>query len=122
MALNARGVTFYMLGVGAHFEYWGVPADKIVEMDWWEERDVSVSWSPARPQGIFGRSLMDRDRTLWSGWALIGESRRVFFSGDTSMTPDFLKVGERYGPFDIAMLESGTYNAAWADAHLRAGG
>jgi L-ascorbate metabolism protein UlaG (beta-lactamase superfamily) len=34
------------------------------------------------------------------------------------MTPDFLKIGERYGPFDIAMVESGAYNAAWVDAHL----
>ena len=120
MSLSALGVPFFMpLGVGAHLEYWGVAPDSIIEMDWWEERDVGGVLVACVPSRHFsGRGALDRNSTLWSGWALVSDSRRVFFSGDTAMSPHFLKIGERYGPFDIAMLESGAYNSAWADSHL----
>ena len=119
-ALASEGVPFYMpLGVGAHFRYWGIAEEQIHELDWWEERDVGGITLACVPSRHFsGRAGLDRDKTLWSGWAIVGDARRAFFSGDTSMTPDFLKIGERYGPFDIAMVESGAYNAAWVDAHL----
>ncbi len=35
--LAKRGVPFVTsLGVGAHLEGWGVPAERITELDWWE--------------------------------------------------------------------------------------
>ncbi len=107
------------LGIGSHLEYWGVPADRILELDWWDETDVAGVTLTSTPARHFsGRAFSDGDATLWSGWALTGASHRVYYSGDTSMTPEFLEIGERLGPFDFTLIESGAYNPAWADVHL----
>ena len=34
------------------------------------------------------------------------------------MCPDFAEIGRRLGPFDLTMVESGAYDAAWADVHM----
>ncbi len=106
------------LGVGAHLEAWGVAPETITELDWWGEAEVAgvrVVSTPARH--FSGRSLA-RDRTLWTGWAVVGDSARVWYSGDTALTPEFAEVGRRLGPFDVTLVESGAYDAAWADVHL----
>ena len=119
-ALARTGVPFVVpLGVGAHLERWGVPAGRITELDWWDETTIASVRLVSTPARHFsGRSLADRDRTLWSGWAIVGPRHRVFYSGDTALTPSFAEVGRRLGPFDAALVESGAYNAAWADVHL----
>ena len=48
----------------------------------------------------------------------MSEKHRVFFGGDSGYFKGFKKIGEKYGPFDITMLESGAYNEAWADIHM----
>ena len=52
------------------------------------------------------------------GWALTGPKHRVFYSGDTAMQDEFIEIGEKLGPFDLTLIESGAYNALWADVHL----
>lgn len=120
--LRASDVPFVVpLGVGAHLEHWGIPVERIVELDWWEEHRIGALRLVATPSRHFsGRSLVmaDRDHTLWSGWALIGSERRAYYSGDTAMFPEFEEIGERLGPFDVTMIESGAYNVLWADVHL----
>ncbi len=107
------------LGVGAHLAYWGVPEDRIVELDWWDEEVVEGLRLVATPARHFsGRGLLDRDATLWASWAIVGPEHRVFFSGDTGMHPAFEEIGQRLGPFDATMLEVGAYNALWRDVHL----
>lgn len=113
---NTKFVT--PLGVGAHLEYWGVPSDKIIELDWWQEVNfdlLKVVCSPARHAS--GRTLLDRDATLWAGYAIVGPLHRVYFSGDTGMFPEFADIGAKYGPFDVTMVEVGAYNRAWPDWH-----
>jgi L-ascorbate metabolism protein UlaG (beta-lactamase superfamily) len=107
------------LGLGAHLEYWGVPAENITELDWWERTSIDgleIVSTPARH--FSGRSLWDRNATLWSSWALIGAERRVFFSGDTGMFPGFETIGEELGPFDVTLLEIGAYDSTWSDIHM----
>jgi L-ascorbate metabolism protein UlaG (beta-lactamase superfamily) len=109
------------LGVGAHLEHWGVPAHRIIELEWWQEQTLGSLRLVATPARHFsGRSMLmrDRDCTLWAGWALVGPEHRIFYSGDTAMFPGFAEIGERLGPFDATMIESGAYNAMWADVHL----
>jgi L-ascorbate metabolism protein UlaG (beta-lactamase superfamily) len=120
-ALIARPVPFFVpLGVGAHLERWGVPPERVVELDWWQEvklaKGVTLVSTPAHH--FSGRSLVDRNRTHWTSWTMVGPQHRVFFSGDTGMTPDFTEIGQRYGPFDVTMLEVGAFNPAWGDIHL----
>jgi L-ascorbate metabolism protein UlaG (beta-lactamase superfamily) len=122
LALAARGVTFYVpLGVGAHLEYWSVPLDRIVELDWWQESlqgDLELVAVPARHFSGRSITMSDQDQTLWAGWVLQTEAHRVFYSGDTAMFPGFEEIGRRYGPFDVALLETGAYDPLWADVHL----
>jgi L-ascorbate metabolism protein UlaG (beta-lactamase superfamily) len=107
------------LGLGAHLEAWGVPSNRIEEFDWWDEAEVAGVRLVSTPARHFsGRSLTDRDATLWTGWAFIGAGHRVWYSGDTALTPQFAEIGARLGPFDLTFIEAGAYNAAWSDVHL----
>ena len=107
------------LGVGAHLERWGVPPARIVELDWWQEATVGdrvrVVATPARHYS--GRGFQ-RDRTLWASLALIGPVHRVFYSGDTGPSEQFAQVGERLGPFDVAIVKIGAYGRTWPDIHV----
>ena len=109
------------LGVGAHLEAWGVPADRITELDWWETAHLSrggVSVTAAPSQHFSGRGLASRNATLWSSFVVRGPRRSVFFSGDTGLTSEYAAIAERLGPFDLVMLEVGAYHPAWGDIHL----
>ncbi len=119
--LAERGATFHVgLGLGAHIERWGVSPERIVEHDWWEERSlpggVRIISTPARH--FSGRGLWDSDRTLWTSWTVVGPTHRVFFSGDTGPTSAFEAIADRYGPFDVSMLEIGQWHPTWGLIHL----
>jgi len=119
MQLSERGIPFVVpLGVGAHLEYWGVPAAQIHELDWWEQVSFADLTFVATPARHFSGRGLGADRTLWAGWALIGKQRRAYYSGDTAMFEGFAQIGERLGPFDVTMIEVGAYDAMWADVHL----
>ena len=34
------------------------------------------------------------------------------------MHPEFNTIGQRLGPFDLTLMETGAYNQRWADVHL----
>jgi L-ascorbate metabolism protein UlaG (beta-lactamase superfamily) len=107
------------LGVGAHLEYWGIPAERIIELDWWERTQIGaleLVCVPARHAS--GRQLFDQNRTLWAGYALLGPAHRVYFSGDTGLFPAMREIGEQLGPFDLTMIEVGAYDQAWPDWHI----
>lgn len=53
-----------------------------------------------------GRGVTDQCKSLWSSWVVRTTTASVYFGGDTGYTgcPAFLEIGERYGPFDVAMI------------------
>jgi len=107
------------LGVGARLVGWGVPAARITELDWWDSTHVDhleVTCTPARHAS--GRTVLDKDKTLWGGFAFRGPQHRVYYSGDTGMFPGLADIGQRLGPFDLTMIEAGAYGQAWPDWHL----
>lgn len=109
------------LGVGAHLEYWGVPARRITELDWWESHrvaDTDVVLTAAPSQHFSGRGLKDRNATLWSSFAIRSPHHAVFFSGDTGLTTEYHSIRQRLGPFSMVMLEIGAFYPAWGDIHL----
>jgi L-ascorbate metabolism protein UlaG (beta-lactamase superfamily) len=120
MELQHRVERFYVpLGVGDHLRRWGVEASQIIEHDWWQESQFgSIALIATPSQHFSGRGLGDRNKTLWASWTIIGAKQRVFFSGDSGYFQGFKEIGSKYGPFDITMLESGAYNAAWVDIHM----
>lgn len=107
------------LGVGARLEGLGIAPERIVELDWFESTNVRGLRLTATPaQHFSGRSISDRNRTLWSSWVLETDRHKVFFSGDTGLTDEFAKIGTEYGPFDLVMLEVGAFHESWGDIHL----
>jgi L-ascorbate metabolism protein UlaG (beta-lactamase superfamily) len=120
--LAKRNVPFVTsLGVGAHLEAWGVPSERIVELDWWETHslegtDLSVTAAPS--QHFSGRGLHDRNATLWSSMVIRSSRHAVFFSGDTGLTTEYQTLRGRLGPFDLVMLEVGGLHPSWGDIHL----
>jgi len=121
MALASRGVPFVTsLGVGGHLQKWGVPEGLIKELDWWEHFDAGhgLTVTAAPSQHFSGRGLTDRNRTLWSSMVFTGSRHKVFFSGDTGLTPEYGEIAARLGPFDLVMLEVGAFHPAWGQIHL----
>lgn len=121
LQLRDREATRFIvpLGVGAHLEYWGVSPDRIDERDWWESvqvKDVTVHVVPARHAS--GRFLTDYMSTLWCGFVAAGPTHRVYYSGDTGMFEEMQTIGEKFGPFDVTMIEVGAYHSAWPDWHI----
>ena len=109
------------LGVGAHLEAWGVRAERIIELDWWETHALpgtGVVVTAAPSQHFSGRGLKDRNATLWSSLVIRSRRHAVFFSGDTGLTSEYQAIRERLGPFDLVMLEVGAFHPAWGDIHL----
>ena len=105
------------LGVGAHLEKFGV--ETIHELDWHESIVVGpVKFTATPSQHFSGRLGGGRNTTLWSSWVIETERHRVFFSGDTGLTPEFEAVGKQYGPFELVMLEIGAWHPAWGTIHL----
>ena len=121
-ALAKTAVPFITsLGVGAHLQAWGVPPDRITELDWWQSHRIAgteLEVTAAPSQHFSGRGLKDRNATLWSSLALRGPRHRVFFSGDTGLTDQTIQIGQRLGPFDLVLLEVGAWHPAWGDIHL----
>ncbi|WP_338517149.1 MBL fold metallo-hydrolase [Alteromonas gracilis] len=107
------------LKVGNHLRDWGVENSKITELDWWQKTILSGIEIVATPSQHFsGRGLFDRDETLWASWVIRSTTTNVFYSGDSGYFDGFKDIGEKYGPFDLSLIETGAYNELWSDIHM----
>ncbi|WP_406504524.1 MBL fold metallo-hydrolase [Streptomyces sp. NBC_00212] len=119
-ALAGTGTVFAVpLGVGAHLEHWGVPAERIHELDWNESVKVDGITLTATPARHFcGRGLRNQQHTLWASWAVTGPEHRIYHSGDTGYFGGFEDIGAEHGPFDATMIQIGAYSEYWPDIHM----
>lgn len=107
------------LGVGDILVGWGVSAAKVRQLDWWQETEVGGVRLAATPaQHFSGRGLFNRNGTQWVSWVILAGDRRLFFSGDSGYFGGFRQIGDKYGPFDLTMLETGAYNGNWPNVHM----
>ena len=110
---------FVPLGVKAHLERWGVASENISELDWYESvvyRGIRLTLAPARH--FSGRGIWDRDSTLWGSWIISSNLLNVYFSGDSGYSDAFKTIGQNFGPFDVAFIDSGAYDPDWSQIHL----
>jgi L-ascorbate metabolism protein UlaG (beta-lactamase superfamily) len=121
LALAAKTEHFLTpLGVGDTLVKWGVPAAKVRQLDWWQSTSVGNVRLTATPaQHFSGRSLADGNQTLWASWVIQGGGQRVFFSGDSGYFDGFKQIGDKFGPFDLTMIETGAYDPQWPDVHMQ---
>jgi len=111
---------FTPLGVGDILVAWGVDKNKITQLDWWEQKQFNnINFIAAPSQHFSGRGLFDKNKTLWASWIIKTQDSSIFFSGDTGYFEGFKKIGQKYGPFDLSLMETGAYNVNWPDVHMQ---
>jgi L-ascorbate metabolism protein UlaG (beta-lactamase superfamily) len=107
------------LGVGAHLEHWGYDSQVIHEMDWNESFSLRPGFTihtvPARH---FSGRRFKRNGTLWTSFVLTAPGRQIFIGGDSGYDSHFAAIGDKFGPFDLVMLENGQYNEYWKYIHM----
>lgn len=107
------------LGVGQHFEFWGFDNTNVTELDWYEDVKIYDGWQfTATPARHFSGRGLKRNKTLWASFALNTPDYNLFIGGDGGYDTFFPEIGEKYGPFDLAILEQGQYNQNWNLIHM----
>lgn len=87
---------------------------RVTELGWWDETTLGEARIACVPARHFGaRGFTDRMRRLWCGWTLRVADHALYFAGDTAYHPEFAKIGQRYGPFDIVLVPIGAYDPRW---------
>lgn len=149
---------FVGLGLEQWFRKGGLR--NVTELDWWQEAELTLTPGAAKVeteggatttgedqkpitakitclpcQHSSGRTLLDRDTTLWASWAVQSGSpaKSVWFGGDTGYRsvatvprdvqddwaaewqhlptcPQFRQIGERFGGFDLGLIPIGAYH------------
>jgi L-ascorbate metabolism protein UlaG (beta-lactamase superfamily) len=116
---NKVGQIICSLGMRSHLAYWGIRDDMITELDWWDSLhltpEIHLQAAPARH--FSGRGIK-RGQTLWSSFILKTRDHKIYIGGDSGYDSHFSDIGKRYGPFDLAILESGQYNTMWPFIHM----
>lgn len=107
------------LGVEAHLLRWGVAREAIMSLDWEEHRTVApgLRITATEARHYSGRSF-EQNKSLWCGWLIESDRRKVFYSGDSGYGPHFKELSHRYGRIDLALIDSGQYNPSWAYIHM----
>ncbi|MFC6086197.1 MBL fold metallo-hydrolase [Sphaerisporangium aureirubrum] len=106
------------LGIGAHLDRWGVPPERVVELDWEEQAHVAGLRFTATAARHFSGRAFTRNDTLWGSWAVAGAERRVFYAGDSGYFDGYARIGADHGPFDLTIMPIGAYSPAWPDIHM----
>ncbi|MEN2487244.1 MBL fold metallo-hydrolase [Flavobacterium sp. B11] len=106
------------LGVGSHLEFWGFPSENIIEKDWYStiklDENLTIHTAPSRH--FSGRGFK-RCNTLWTSFILETKDFKMYLGGDSGYDSHFAAIGEKYGPFDIALIDNGQYNEKWKYIH-----
>ncbi len=107
------------LGTGAHLERWGFDTNIIIEKDWNEEvvLDHGFVVNTTTARHFSGRGFK-RNGALWMSFVLTTPGMKIFIGGDSGYDTHFKEIGNKYGPFDIAILECGQYNEYWKYIHM----
>jgi L-ascorbate metabolism protein UlaG (beta-lactamase superfamily) len=107
------------LGVGAHLEHWGYDPSKIVELDWNEEDALEPGfYINSAPSRHFSGRTFKRNTTLWSSYILTTPNNRIYIGGDSGYDDHFKDIGQKFGPFDLVILENGQYDKNWKYIHM----
>lgn len=127
MKLKARAAVFIApLNVGRYLRKMGVESKRIIELDWGEGLEFSLDEKafvrlyclPSQHNSNRGDGF---NKSLWASFAFEfgGEFglRKLFWSADGGYFTHFKKIGDFFHGFDLACLESGHFNTAWAHSH-----
>ena len=114
-ALQLRGNTPIVTGIGngAYLAARGIA--NLIELDWWQSAEpvtgLKITYVPA--QHWSRRRFWDTNRMLWGGHVIEAQGARVYFAGDTGYPAQFGAIARRCGVPDMALLPIGAYEPRW---------
>ena len=107
------------LGTGEHLEYWNYDPKKIIELDWGENFDLGNGFKVyAETARHFSGRTFKRNQAIWASFVFETPNRKIYIGGDSGFDDHFEKIGNKYGGFDLAILENGQYNKDWRYIHM----
>jgi L-ascorbate metabolism protein UlaG (beta-lactamase superfamily) len=82
----------------------------------WDERiaigdGIAVTLVPTHHWSA--RNLSDRNMSLWASFVIEAPGGRIYFVADSGYGAYFRRIGERHGPFKLAILPIGAYEPRW---------
>ncbi|PWY74503.1 Metallo-hydrolase/oxidoreductase [Aspergillus sclerotioniger CBS 115572] len=141
---------FVGLGIADWFRQCAI--SNVTELDWWQDANldlldsvsksirITATFSCLPSQHSSGRTLTDKDSTLWASWAVSSGGKSVWFAGDTGYRavpetestddygpeymslprcPCFVQIGRLRRPFDLGLIPIGVYKPRflWSPLH-----
>ena len=107
------------LGTGEHFQHWGYDKSIITEEDWDTKilLDSGFIAHTTTARHFSGRGLQ-RNKALWTSFVLQTPSFQIFIGGDSGYDTHFAEIGNKFGQFDLVILENGQYDKSWKYIHM----
>jgi len=114
LAARDGGGPLFLVPLGLKAWFAGLGIERVAEYDWWQTRaEGALRFTLVPVQHWSKRTLWDANRTLWGGWAIEGGGLKVLHTGDLGYSKDAKDIGERLGPFDLALIPIGAYAPRW---------
>lgn len=97
----------------------GIDSENISELGW-EDIFTTDSLTIIAETTVHysGRGLGDRNKTLWNSYIIKSKNKTIYWTGDSGYGKHFKKIGDKYGPFDLATIEIDGWNTGWPNTHL----
>ena len=96
--------------------------NNVTELDWWESACIDKNFNLAftKVQHLSGRSITDQFSTLWGGFVLEINHKKIYFGGDSGYADHYQETFEQFGPMDLSFLPIGAYAPRnnMANAHM----
>jgi L-ascorbate metabolism protein UlaG (beta-lactamase superfamily) len=108
--LHARDAPLIVTALGNGERLGRAGLHRVEELDWWQAiRFGSLEVTATQARHFSARTLLDRNRALWSGFMLRSGEGRVLFAGDSGAGAHWAAIRERLGSPDLALLPIGAY-------------
>ena len=107
------------IGITPHLLKWGIKKEKIIEFDWWEEKEIDDLYFISTPAQHFSgrKGFFQSQKSLWSSWVVKYNNRSFYFNGDSGYNKHYQEIGNKYGPIEVVFMDSGQYNERWKAVH-----
>lgn len=113
--LNQRFTPTVLVATGNKKLLRSIGFEDVHELDWWQQIQIRpalrITFAPT--QHFSGRSLWDRQKSLWGSYMLHYRNRLIYFGGDSGYSSHFSEIRHRLGRPDLAFLGIGAYAPRW---------
>nr|WP_294900661.1 MBL fold metallo-hydrolase [uncultured Pedobacter sp.] len=105
-------------GVDEHLKLWRYKQQQLIALNWNDKAIIEGFEFTCLPARHFSGRKFKRGETLWSSFALKTPHSNIYLGGDSGYDTHFKEIGEKHGPFNLAILECGQYGKYWPLIHM----